>query len=288
MAGASADRGEPLSAEDREILALETETVAGHTCKVIVLEDRIEADALRASLASRLDQTPQMCQRLTEVDGELRWVPVPDLDLDAHVVSIEADHPPNAAEFRETVARIFEQRLDRSRPLWSIDVIPELAWGGSALIWRVHHALADGFAWTQMAKRALWDEGPAGARNASRKHSSAAKPPERKGRRPLSALRAALREAPQPWRRSPFSGRIDVDREVAFASVELEGLREVARTADGATLNDAILAIVAGALHRWLKRRRGHFGAVRVKVPVSLHIPREAADPSAQQTPKER
>ena len=94
MAGASADRGEPLSAEDREILALETETVAGHTCKVIVLEDRIEADALRASLASRLDQTPQMCQRLTEVDGELRWVPVPDLDLDAHVVSIEADHPP--------------------------------------------------------------------------------------------------------------------------------------------------------------------------------------------------
>jgi WS/DGAT/MGAT family acyltransferase len=272
-AGASIGRVERLSAEDRDILALENETVAGHSCKVIVLEDQIDPEALRASIASRLDQAPRLRVCLTDVDGEPCWAPAHALDLDAHVVEAGEARPVDAVEFRETVARIFKQRLDRSRPLWCIDVIPELAWGGSALIWRIHHALADGFASMQMAKRALWDEEPlldAGA-DASRKHSAEAKARDRRAHRPLSVLRAAMRESPQPWRRSPFSGRIDTDREVAFSSIELSGLRDVARAMDGATLNDAILAVVSGALHRWLECHHGRFESVRVKVPVSLH-----------------
>jgi hypothetical protein len=58
----------------------------------------------------------------------------------------------------------------------------------------------------------------------------------------------------------------------------------VARATKGATLNDAILAAVAGALHRWLERHHGHFEAVRVKVPVSLHpSPEEVGDEGAVQ-----
>jgi diacylglycerol O-acyltransferase / wax synthase len=278
--GVSEDRGEPLSAEDRDILALENEAVAGHTCKVIVLEDRIDADALRASIASRVHQAPRMCVRLMVVDGEPRWIPVGDLDLEDHVVVAEGAGLLDASRFQETVARIFEQRLDRSRPLWCIHVMPELEWGGTALIWCVHHALADGSAWMEMARKALWDEEPQGDANsdASRAHSSAARTRDRTGLRPLSALRAAIREAPQPWRRSPFSGRIDTAREIAFSSIELGRLRDVARATDGATLNDAILAVVAGALHRWLARHHGRFEAVRVKVPVSLHGSPAASD----------
>ncbi|MGC1287095.1 MAG: WS/DGAT domain-containing protein, partial [Streptosporangiaceae bacterium] len=41
----------------------------------------------------------------------------------------------------------------------------------------------------------------------------------------------------------------------------------------GATVNDAVLAVVAGGLRRWLEAHHGHLGAVRVKVPVSLHTP---------------
>jgi diacylglycerol O-acyltransferase / wax synthase len=271
-AGASVDRVERLSAEDRDILALENETVAGHSCKVIVLEDGIEPEALRTSIASRLDQAPRLGVSLTDIDGEPYWTPTPALDLNAHVVETGEARQVDALEFRETVARIFKQRLDRSRPLWRIDVIPELAWGGSALIWRIHHALADGWASMQMAKGALWDEEPLdeAAADASRKHPSEANARGR-AHRPLSALRAAMRQSPQPWLRSPFSGRIDTGREVAFSSIELEGLRDVARATDGATLNDAILAVVSGALHRWLERRHGRFESVRVKVPVSLH-----------------
>jgi hypothetical protein len=45
----------------------------------------------------------------------------------------------------------------------------------------------------------------------------------------------------------------------------------VARATDGATVNDAVLTVVAGGLRRWLDAHHGHLGPVRVKVPVSLH-----------------
>jgi len=58
---------------------------------------------------------------------------------------------------------------------------------------------------------------------------------------------------------------------VAFATAELDGLRRVTGAVDGATVNDAVLTVVAGGLRRWLETRHGHLGKIRVKVPVSLH-----------------
>jgi diacylglycerol O-acyltransferase / wax synthase len=273
--GSPAGRGEPLplTDEDLSILALESATVAGHSCKVIMLEDRIDPDALRTSIASRLDRAPRLCLRLSEVHGKPCWVPASEIDLNAQVVQAAGTEPLDLLEFRKAVAKTFQERLDRSRPLWRIDVIPKLTWCGSALIWRIHHALADGFASMQMAKGALWDEeappdgahaGPATPRGSATRH-------QRIAHDRLAALRVAMREAPQPWLQSPFSGRIGADREVAFAAVELQGLRDAARSVDGATLNDAVLAVVAGGLHRWLEEHHGRLEAVRVKVPVSLH-----------------
>ena len=102
-------------------------------------------------------------------------------------------------------------------------------------------------------------------------HQPAAGRVEREHHHRLAALLAAAREAPQPWLRSPFNGQIDARRSVALANVELQGLKQVAHHADGATLNDAVLTVVAGGLRRWLESHHGHLGAVRVKVPVSLH-----------------
>jgi len=261
----------PLSPEDLSILALENETVAGHTCKVIVLSDRIDIDLLRASIASRLHRTPQLATRLCEIDGTASWVLDPQVDVRAHVVLCDAGEPPDEAGLRVTVARIFEQRLDRSQPLWRIDVIPERAGGGSVLIWRIHHALADGSTAMRIASAALWDETPDGnARSSGSRQRSRAPADPVAGRR-LQALLAVAREAPQPWLRSPFNGHVSAKRSVGFATFELDSLRRVAAATDGATVNDAVLAVVAGGLRRWLEARHGHLGAVRVKVPVSLH-----------------
>jgi diacylglycerol O-acyltransferase len=264
-----------LSPEDLSILALEDETVAGHTGKVIVLRGPVDLGLLRSSISSRLARAPELCTRLAEIDGEPYWLPDPQVDVNAHVVESERAGGAGEAGFRAAVAGIFEQHLDRSRPLWRIDVIPRLAGGDSALIWRIHHALADGSTAMRMASAVLWDQEPGTAPDGAGagRRPRAPGPADPVADHRLAALLAAAREVPQPWLRSPFNGHIDARRAVAFATVGLGGLHDVAAATDGATVNDAVLTVVAGGLRRWLEARHGQLGAVRVKVPVSLHAP---------------
>ena len=286
-ASARAEPLRPLSAEDLSILALETEIVAGHTCKVITLGGRIDAGRLRESIAGRLERAPMLRMRLSDTDGNPCWVLDSDVDLAAHVVDAGGSEPVDMPGLRTLIAHLFQQRLDRSRPLWRIDVVPELDDGGSALIWRFHHAAADGQTAMRAAWEALFDEGddgppPAPGRRDHRRPAvderRAAEPGESERR--LASLGAAVRETPHPWHRSPFSGRIDAQREVAFASAPLDGMRRAARAADGATVNDAVLTVVAGGLRRWLESQHGRLGSVRIKVPVSLHHPAAHEDGS--------
>src|ERR1700733_9303855 len=270
----------PLSREDLSILALENETVAGHTCKVIVLGGPVGLGALRASIAARLARAPRLSMRLGEIDGAPWGGPEPPGDVAAHVVEVTSAGPVDEAGFRATVAAIFAQHLDRSRPLWRIDLIPRLAGGGSALIWRIHHALADGMTAMRMAGEVLWDEDPAtGPRATSPRPrrrrqtggaAGAAGPAEHHR---VATLLAAAREAPQPWLRSPFDGHIDARRAVAFTRARLDELHRVAAATGGATVNDAVLTVVAGGLRRWIEAHHGRLGAVRGKGPVSLHAP---------------
>jgi diacylglycerol O-acyltransferase / wax synthase len=271
---------QPLSREDLSILALENATVAGHTCKVILVQGQLGTGELRASIAGRLGRAPRLSLRLAERDGEPWWVPDADLDLTAHVVESDTAGAGDDAALRAAVAGIFAQHLDRSRPLWRIDVIPGLAGDRSAVIWRIHHALADGMTAMAMAGAVLWDDAPGPARPAGHGRGrgprpagpgGSAGPGEPAGPHLLGDLLTAAREAPQPWRRSPFDGHIDARRSVAFSTAGLAALRRVGHATGGATVNDAVLTVVAGGLHRWLEAHHGHLGAVRVKVPVSLH-----------------
>jgi WS/DGAT/MGAT family acyltransferase len=263
----------PLSHEDLRILALETETVAGHTCKVILLDERIDADRLRQSIASRLDGALAMRLRLTQVDGELWWAKEQHVDLDAHVVAV-GEAPLDAAGLRAAAARAFSRRLDRTRPLWRIDVVPSLAQGGSALIWSFHHAVADGSTMMKVAQAALWDQASGTAAAAPLPSAPLAVKPTPvapPGNSRLRRIRAAARETPHLWMRSPFDGHIDGRRAVALVSLPFDAMRQAARATDGATVNDAVLTVVGGGLRRWLELHNGHLGSVRVKVPVSLH-----------------
>lgn len=271
-----------LSGEDLRILGLENETVAGHTCKVVVAGGALDLDLLRSSIAERMHQAPELSLRLGDVHGEPCWVPTGQVDLRTHVVGSDQPRAGDEAGFRSAVASIFAQHLDRSRPLWRMDVIPNLAGGGSALVWRLHHALADGSTFMRLANSVLWDCRPGPARPANPR--TQAVPPAIPARHRLAGLVTAAREAPQPWLRSPFDGHIGARRSVAFATAGLDALRRAAAGADGATVNDAVLTVVAGGLRRWLEHHHGRLGPVRVKVPVSLHgIPLEAGDDEGRQ-----
>ncbi len=77
---------------------------------------------------------------------------------------------------------------------------------------------------------------------------------------------------------SPFDQPVGPARELAFSVVPLAELKAIGhsrRTA--ATVNDVLLAIVAGGVRGWLGSDRAA-GGLRAQIPVSLHHRGEAAD----------
>ncbi len=263
-----------LQPQDLAILALESETVAGHACKVVLVGEGAPGLAeLRRAIARRIAGAPELTRRLGEAGGAAAWVPDEGFDLAAHVVASPAREPLDGAGLRREVARLFAERLDRSRPLWRIDVAP-LEGGGQALVWRTHHALADGTTAMRYARAILWDPQPEPAGGADAHGASAAADDERRRGHLLGFMR---REFGPPGHPSPFDGRIGTRRQVAFAAVPLGPLHDAARSAGAATVNDAVLTVVAGGIRRWLEARHGSLGTIRVRVPVSLH--HEGDDP---------
>ena len=269
----------PLQPADRAILDLESETIAGHTCKVIrVGPGAPGVEAVRERVAERIDRAPPLSWRLGGTPESPAWVPWEGFDVSRRVRPLDAEAPLTNDRIPEVVARLFAQRLDRERPLWQIHHA-STADGGAVLIWRIHHSLADGTACLRFARELLWDEEPPPAgpplgrsERAYAPRSVPAHPDHADDARRRAHLAAFIeREFGESLRRSPFDGRIGTRRRVAFATVALAPLHDAAKRLAGATLNDAVLSVVAGSLRRWLEHHHGSLGGVRVRVPVSLH-----------------
>ncbi len=257
-----------LSPEDRAILDLETPRVAGHTCKVIVLEGRPGIDELRDEITTRLEAAPELSRQLGGPADAPVWRQNRDLDPTAHIVSSTAAAEMDQDGLRARVGELFAERLDRSRPLWRIDVLP-LGRGGSALVWRIHHALADGTTAIRLARAVLFDAAIGNAGAPAKPESTRAAEDDARRRHHLAGL--LRREFARSRTPSPFDARIGTRREVEFARVPLKPLHDGAKRIAGATVNDAVLACVAGGLRHWIEMHHGQLDDLRVKVPVSLH-----------------
>jgi diacylglycerol O-acyltransferase / wax synthase len=261
----------PLTAEDRAILALEDARLVGHTATVVHLPGGApDLRQLRDAVARRLPDAPRLAWRLSGTSDEPVWRP-DEVDVAAHVRAVDAAGPLDGPGVRTELVRLFGQRLDRSRPLWRMDVIGPVAGGGAVLVWRVHHALADGGTVMRLAENVLWDPAPATAGTGGRgsRTAGADTPGGGPGRSSLAGVLTG--ELLPGLRRSPFDAEVGSEREVALAVTPVSALREAARRLAGATVNDAVLAVVAGALRRWLEHRHGPIHGLRVKVPVTMH-----------------
>jgi WS/DGAT/MGAT family acyltransferase len=302
---------ERLTAEDERILHLESETVAGHTCKVIILERGPGPDAtaaVRRRIEERIDRVPRCRQRVAPAPARanhLCWCDDDTFSVERHVRPVPAPEGGMArADLLALVGELMAGRLDRARPLWSIHVVEALEDGRCALIWRIHHCMADGMTAMRWASELLWDDDV----TPSHAEAAAGAAPTRDSRldhvrhvietaqRAPRALARELRPVSGP---SPFAAAVGTHRVVACARSSLDEMREVGQSAGGATINDVLLAVVAGGIRSWLLSREIPLHAIRLKVPVSMHtapgtdagnrdsflfvdVPLASADPAAR------
>jgi diacylglycerol O-acyltransferase / wax synthase len=268
-----------LSEDDARILGLESATITGHTLKLIVLEpgpDPFELDALRAAVALRLPREPRATQRVDTSGSEPRWVDATDFDICDHVRRWANPDCVSQADLWRAVSGLMSEHLDRERPLWVFDVIGPLGDGRVAIAARIHHAMADGIAGVRFLEAVLWDA-----------HLD---PEEGQGLRAApAAVRsrladawgmpgAVLRELGHPGSRSPFDRPITASRELAFLVAPLADVKAIgASRPTRTTVNDVLLAIVAGGLRTWLGVGQTAAPHLHAQVPVSLHHRDEGA-----------
>ncbi|MFL5870982.1 MAG: wax ester/triacylglycerol synthase domain-containing protein [Solirubrobacterales bacterium] len=269
-----------LSPDDARILGLESTAIAGHTLKLVILEpaDRpLDLDTLRASVASRLEEGSRGRDRV-EVSADPRegagWILDEHFDIAAHVRRREGTSGIDERGAWSEAGAIMSERLDHRRPLWAFDVIGPLDDGREAIVARIHHAMADGISCVRFLDEVLWDEVdasppprlPAASRAAGADHE-------------LRRLPAALaRELGHRVKDSMLDRPIGAARELAFTSAPLDRLHSIgASRPERATVNDVLLAAVAGGLRSWMQGAGERLGRLRAQVPVSLHHRDEGA-----------
>lgn len=303
--GGRAGKRQPLdrlSAEDVEILKREAGPIRGHTCKVMVIEQPRDGalptiEQLRASIAARLDAAPRMRQRLVytplHAAGPV-WLDDPEFDLERHVGRFPITEPVSRSQLEGVVADLMSRRLDPAHPLWELDVVELCEEGSMALIWRIHHCMADGTTCMRLGSEVFWSDSPdieppsaaawipsptpsgmsllvQGLADRARIHRHGAHSiPSWNSLRASAAV--VRRELGRSAAVTELARRAGSARRVAFAAAPLADAKRAGKAIDATiTLNDVVLALVAGGVRAWLSHRHRPTDGIRAKVPVSLH-----------------
>lgn len=270
----------------------------------------IDFDRILEYVASRLHLIPRYRQKVENapIDGHPIWVDDARFNLRYHVRHTRLPRPGDERTLKRTCARILEQRLDLHKPLWELWLVEGLEDGHVALVSKIHHCMVDGISGVDLMSVLLTPEPT----------EKIEPPPVWIPRRPPSALEYGLQEGLQrlgaPLRAARAVGRLGVsgharselaERMRAAGRVVSAGLAahpptplnrpigphrrfdwlpmdlaEISRVRSklGGTVNDLVLAIVAGAIRHFFKYTRltdPDALEFRVMAPVSV---REAGE----------
>ena len=281
-----------LSGLDAVFLAAEgPANYVTHGMAVMVLDpstmppgDRV--GAVRDYVRARIHLVPPLQRRLVPAPLGLdvpRWIDDPRVDLDRHIQAVRLPTPVTAVELASFVSDLTGQKLDRRYPLWAMYVIEGFEENRLCIVAKLHHSLMDGGAGMQFMA-SLFALEP----NVSPPPAPGPQVPERRPgdlatlasavgsmiRRPLSGARAVEKTLGAGMRvsrqlvdhrrrggsalvvpfsapRLPFDAPITPRREIAFTSLALDKIKGVAHGFE-VTINDVVLAVVAGAMRRFL------------------------------------
>lgn len=251
----------------------------------------VQVERMRRVVAERLHLVPLLRRRIVPVPfgmGHPIWADDPGFDLDHHLQRASLPAPGGVAELCAFVSAVAGRPLDLRRPLWEMHVVEGLESGHVAVVTKLHHAVIDGVSGAETLAAFLDSEPeervvtpprrpwrpvavPGDLEVLASSLSSLARQPERAvetvrrtfgALHDLTARNRRLREEdemeppPAPFRapRTSLNGAISAQRRVGVAEVPMEDVQRI-KHVFGGTVNDVVLAAVAGALRRLLAER---------------------------------
>jgi diacylglycerol O-acyltransferase len=277
---------------------------------VTIFDGPIPFDEFVASFASKLYRVPRYQQVVVMPPLNIdlpTWEDDPHFDIRRHIFPVAVDPPGGQAELEALAGRIFSRMLDRSKPLWEVYVVDGLKDGRGALIWRLHHALADGISGTRLLE-VLLDATPEGS-PASRKPRP--RPPQPSNgasaggisgvvqttldglitaeRGLLGFAQALLGDPKQDGSKSllnllpellvsverlPFNKPCGEGRKFCWTEFDMAEVQAI-REAVGGRVNDVILTVLTRALARYVQLHGQSITKrfVRIVCPVSMRKP---------------
>ena len=305
-----------LTSFDTSFLA--NERANGHMAIGAVLMCEGEApghEEFVAHVRSRLHQVPRLRQRLLQPPlrlGTPFWVDDPSFDVHRHVKRAGLPAPGDDACFAALVGELLAPPLDRGKPLWELVLVEGFAEERFAIVYRTHHAMADGISavdigmllfdlepkrgpppaeapWDPARTPSRWDlvrRAAAGLAAAPGRIAAwfrrAREQPRRAAGRAgdgLAGLWEVAWNLARPAPAVPLNRPIGARRGFAWTSFDLADFKHV-KNAFGGTVNDVSLAVVAGGLRSWLAEQGVRVDGLELKalVPVSVRTEDERGE----------
>jgi diacylglycerol O-acyltransferase / wax synthase len=308
-----------LGPQDASFLYMETPNVHQHVGGVAVLDPStapggaLNYDDLVRVLGSRLHLAPRFRQKVMFPPMSLArpmWVDDSNFDLSFHLRRAALPRPRGRRELVDYVQRVISRPLDRTKPLWEAYLIEGMEDGLVAVLTKVHHAMVDGLAAIDLASALFdisphpgilvppaWEPEPEPTRSDLMRQvvtqqlthplSGLADLAQRTLRTPTRVAQEVGEVVGGLWQvlgggvlapPGPFNRTTGPNRRFSMADAPVQTFRDIKRSLRG-TVNDVVLATVAGALYRLL-RHRGEptrNRVLRAMVPVSVRTKDERA-----------
>jgi diacylglycerol O-acyltransferase len=301
-----------LGPQDASFLYLETPNVHQHVGGLAILDPSTAPggtltykDLVRV-ISSRMHLAPRFRQKVVFPplsSARPVWIDDSNFDLAFHMRRAALPAPGSRRELIDYVQRVISRPLDRTKPLWELYLIEGMQDGLAAILTKVHHAMVDGMAAIDLAS-AIFDFSPEPQVLTPPEWKARAEPSR------MELLVEALKEqVTHPTRGvldlaqrinrspsrvtqrlgevlgglgdlvgrgilappSPFNRRPGPNRRFAMVEEPVQTFKDIKR-ALGGTVNDVVLAVVAGGLYRLLRYRREptRGRSLRAMVPVSV------------------
>lgn len=230
----------------------------------------------RAALEKLLQERLLSFDRFRQVPrlshGVRQWQFDENFRLDRHLEYVPLETQTEQA-FSDRVNALAGEKLDFTRPLWHMQIVPNHP-AGAALILRIHHCIADGIALVRVLLSMTVSD-PAQQAETNERETLAASVP-RASTPPLVLLKELLQAFPRmlmrPDSRTSFKKALSGERRTAWSKpLPLAQIKAIARSHHG-KINDVVLAATAGALRRYFMQHNEPLeGATfRVLVPINM------------------